>query len=879
MTQSLKGFKVPMLMLVFGLAFALGVQDAGAAPADSVGPAFHIGANPVYGSPMANQFNPAVASDGTDYLVVWDDQRNTLDFDIYGARVAADGTVLDEVGIAACIAVEDQKEPAIAFDGTNYLVVWTDERNGSADIYGSRMGSDGQVLDPDGILISAASSAQSSPAVAFGDTAYFVTWTDWRDGNANIYAARVALDGTVLDTSGVMVSAAVAEQEFPAVSFDGTGWLVVWHDSRSGQADIYGSRVALDGTVLDSSGIVVSASVTEELNADITFNGTNYLVVWDDEPGATSRDVYAARVAPDGTVLDPAGIPVCTVANQQEFAAASSDGSNYLVTWIDFRGGGTWDAYGARVDAAGNVIDVASLPICTDPSQQYAVDPAFNGTNWLVAWHDSRNGPKDIYGTRVATDGSGVDPAAFPISTAAAYQSHPELAFDGGNYLAVWHEWRSATGYDIRGVRVAADGTVLDPGGIVISARTTDELDPAVSFDGTNYLVVWQDERSGSFDIYAARIDIDGNVLNPSGIALSATADQEEYPAVAFDGTNYFVSWQDNRNGIYTDIYGTRLTVTGTVLDPAGIAVSDANRNQGQPAVSFDGTNYLVVWQDARNVYNDIYGTRVTTGGTVLDGAGIPISSASLAQEYPALAFDGTNYVVAWQDKRASSNYNIYLSRVGTDGTVLDPAGILASGAAGDQIYPAIAFDQRNYLVVWQDGRSSAGYDIYGTDVDPDGSVLDPSGIAVSTADHDQAVPAVCSSSYGLVLTAYASLTAPPDYGIHRIWANFYDVRAGITHEDDGRECARLLDGFPNPSRGPVTLRFSLSERQRVSLRVYDVEGRLVETLLDGFCEAGARDIGWDGGSPCGRPVAPGLYFCRLQTGVSLQTIKIMRLR
>jgi hypothetical protein len=876
MTQTHVGLKVLVLVLFAGLA--LGVQDAGAAPADSVGSAFHIGTDPVIGSAMENQFNAAVGSDGTDYLVVWDDQRCTSDFDIYGARVAADGTVLDEVGLDLCTAVEDQEEPAIAFDGTNYLVVWTDGRSGSSDIYGSRVAADGQVLDPDGFVISTAVSAQLNPSVAFGDTAYLVTWTDWRDGNANIYAARVALDGTVIDASGIAVCDSAAGQEYPAVSSDGSDWLVVWHDSRSGQADIYGARVAVDGSVLDPGGIVVSASITDELNADITFNGTNYLVVWDDEPGATSRDVYAARLTPVGTVLDSAGIAVCTVANQQELASASSDGSNYMVTWIDFRGGGTWDAYGARVDAAGNVIDVGGLPICTDPSQQYALDLAFNGTNWLVAWHDSRNGPKDIYGTRVATDGSGVDPAAFPISTAAAHQSQPELAFDGGNYLAVWHEWRSATGYDIRGVRIAPDGTVLDPGGILISARATGELYPAVAFDGTNYLVVWQDERSGSYDIYATRIDIDGNVLNAPGIAISATADQQEYPALAFDGTNYLVTWQDNRNGFYTDIYGARVTVSGTVLDPAGVAVSDANRNQGQPAVGFDGTNYLVVWQDARNVYNDIYGTRVTTGGTVLDSTGIQISGASLAQEYPALAFDGTNYVVTWQDKRASSHYDIYLSRVGTDGSVTDPAGVLASGAAGDQLYPAIAFDERNYLVIWQDGRSSTDYNIYGTDVDTDGTVLDPSGIAVSTADHDQMVPTVCSSSYGLVLIAYASLTVPPDYGSHRIWANFYDPRAGTPHDGGGREQTYLLRSFPNPARGSVTVRFSLSERERVSLRVYDVEGRLVKTLLDGFCEAGLHDIGWDAGSFNGRPVAPGLYFCRLQTDVSRRTGKIILL-
>jgi hypothetical protein len=877
MTYTQIGLKSLVLIAVLGLAVSLGPRDAAAAPADSVGPAFNIGGNPVIDSPMENQFNPAVASDGTDYLVVWEDERNISDFDIYGARVAADGTILDEVGIAVSTEVGNEEEPAVAFDGTNYLVVWTDRRSGSLDIYGCRVGTDGTVLDPGGIAISAPADAQLNPAVAFGDTVYLVTWTDWRDGNANIYAARVTMDGTVLDPSGFAVCDTTLEQAYPSVSSDGSGWLAVWHDYRSGQADICGSRVAADGTVLDPGGVMVSASATDEFYPDIAFNGTNYLVAWDDEPGATSRDVFAARVAPDGTVLDPAGIAVSTVARQQELAAVSSDGSNYIVAWIDYRGGGTWDTYGARINGAGTVIDASGLPICTDPSQQYAPDVAFNGTNWLVAWHDSRNGPKDIYGMRVATDGSNADPSAFAVSTSAAYQSQPALAFDGGNYLAVWHEWRSATSYDIRGTRVTPDGTMLDPGGIVISARTSDELNPGVAFDGTNYLVVWQDERGVSSDVYGARVDLDGNVLDASGFAISATPDEQENPALAFDGTNCLVTWEDSRNGFYRDIYGARVTGTGTVLDPAGISISDASRNQGQSAVCFGGTDYLVVWQDARNVYNDVYGARVTTGGTLLDSAGIQISGASLAQEYPALAFDGTNYVVTWQDKRASSHYDIYLSRVGPDGTVLDPSGMMVSGAAGDQVYPAIAFDERDYLIVWEDGRSSTGYDIYGTDVDTAGGVLDPSGIAISTADHDQRVPAVCSSDYGLVLIAYASLTEP-DYAAHRIWANFYDPRSAVPRAGGGHERIEALGAFPNPSRGPLTVRFSLSEPQRVTVRVFDVEGRLVATLRDGSAEAGSHSVGWNARTPDGRRVAPGLYFCRLHAGLSRESVKLILL-
>ena len=48
--------------------------------------------------------------------------------------------------------------------------------------------------------------------------------------------------------------------------------------------------------------------------------------------------------------------------------------------------------------------------------------------------------------------------------------------------------------------------------------------------------------------------------------------------------------------------------------------------------------------------HQDIYGARVTRAGGVLDSAGIAISTAARTQVYPSAAFDGTNYLVAWQD-------------------------------------------------------------------------------------------------------------------------------------------------------------------------------------------------------------------------------------
>jgi hypothetical protein len=79
----------------------------------------------------------AVAFDGTNYFVLSDQiDPNTKKFGTFATRVRPDGTVLDPNGIE--IIDGFRISPKIAFDGTNYLVVWAEFRSGeSSNIFGA----------------------------------------------------------------------------------------------------------------------------------------------------------------------------------------------------------------------------------------------------------------------------------------------------------------------------------------------------------------------------------------------------------------------------------------------------------------------------------------------------------------------------------------------------------------------------------------------------------------------------------------------------------------------------------------------------------------------------------------------------------------------
>jgi hypothetical protein len=720
--------------------------------------------NPVVGAARGEQHEPALAFDGTNYLVAWRDHRSGIS-GIYGTRASPTGRVLDPSGIA--ISTQSGDIPAVAFDGTNYLVVWAVSPAcppcGNDDIYGARVSTAGSVLDATPIPITTTTSHESSPAVAFDGTNYLVVWE--HGPVASISGTRVSQAGTVLDPGGIAIS--TGDVSSPALAFDGTNYLVVWTAGAS-NVDVYGARVSRSGNVLDPAGIPISTAASDQFDAAVAFDGTNYLVVWADGR-ANGSHVYGARVSPTGSVLDPAGIRISEGADG--YPDLAFDGTNYLVVWWDVRTGGA-AIYGARVSPAGAVLDPDGIEI--SPPALWDQDPpvvAFGGTDYLVVWTRHKgyvgdHGPRtDVQGVRVSPAGNSHSGSEFVVSTDVNDQEIPVIGFDGTNYLVVWEDYRSGWG-DIYGTRVSPTGGVLDPGGIPIALATTEANFgwPALAFDGTNYLVAWTETHSANdSEIHGRRVTPAGVVLDPGGIAIAIWG-ENYFPALAFDGTNYLVTWTARGNN--RDIYGARVSPAGSVLDPTPIPISTTEQAERRPALSFDGTNYLVVWEG----WSGVRGARVSPAGVVVDPAGIPISAAS-GQNGPAVAFDGTNYLVAWEH-----GSDVHGARVSPAGIVLDPAGIPISTAANAQTDPALAFDGVNYLVVWADSRLGKG-EVYGARVSSAGGVLDLEGVPISTAPGQELHPVVVGGPAGRVAVAYER-SVPKYEGAKRVFLRFADAGA-----------------------------------------------------------------------------------------------------
>jgi hypothetical protein len=88
------------------------------------------------------------------------------------------------------------------------------------------------------------------------------------------------------------------------------------------------------------------------------------------------------------------------------------------------------------------------------------------------------------------------------------------------------------------------------------------------------------------------------------------------------------------------------------------------------------------------------------------------------------------------------------------------------------------------------------------------------------------------------------------------------------------------LETFPNPFNPGLTVRYVIATPASVSLRVYDVSGRLVATLQEDHSElAGFHSIPWDGRDSSGRRVGSGVYVVRLEAGKDTRSQKVVLAR
>jgi len=840
------------------------------------------------------QERPQLAFDGTNYFSVWEDSRHdgTSLTAIYGARTAPDGRALDSVGIAIS-AVDDYAKhfPAVAFDGTNYLVVWQGYNPGSGnqDLYGARVSRAGAVLDPGGFLISSAAGHQFFGCVAFSGTNYLVAWWDGRTGQGWLYCARVTPAGEVLDPDGIPIMRR-NNQNYPwglSVAAGDGNWLVV-ADEENGQTIV--SAFVVAAGIVDRVDTLANRSEDSRWFPDVDYDEADsvFLVAWQDWRSGAPPDgngVWAARVGRKGNVIDPGGFPVADDPSRyQGQPAVSYNGRVFLIAYAEYLGSPTYyDICGRRVRPDGVVID-SLTPRHLSSCVWYEQFPAIvnSGFDWFVAWEDQRGsmdvawGP-DIYGSRVDSTATALDvyPSDLVVSAAAPRQFKASAAAHGNDIFVVWQEFRGTDGWDIYGARFDGRGSIIgDP--IPIATGSGNVLDPSVAAGTSCYFVTWEDESRAQGWIRGRRVEFDGVMLDTALTVSDGYINR--YPQVAFTNGRFMVVYWE---GTFPyEARGRSVAPDGTMGDEFTIADIGYSGGPGwnlhtSLGLAYDGTNYLVVWPDWQTLESqyEVKGCRFTPAGEVLDPTGFFVTrTPGTDEDFPRLCFGGDRYFATWHQ---IDNDDVYGGRIDTAGHSLDTLGIPVSTTSGSEQNPHVAFDGFNYVVIWGDSRNDVS-DIYAARVNGDGIVLDPNGIAIDAAAERQSYPCLLASD-GTGTVAYSSFIDTV-YSASRVQVRSFSS-SGMSGGPGGLPgFANISRARPNPFVGRTALCYSLPRPNVVRLAVFDAAGRLVRVLENGERPAGDYSVVWDGRDSWGSRVDAGVYYCRLTAGEYSSASKMLKL-
>jgi len=472
---------------------------------------------------------------------------------------------------------------------------------------------------------------------------------------------------------------------------------------------------------------------------------------------------------------------------------------------------------------------------------------------------------------------------------------------DPDNLVAVWRDFR--LGYRRVGVGTSFDGGLTWTDTLFPDYFYTRHSDPGVTIDrqGDFYAIILSYEDTGSSNgLFVTKSGDGGVTWGPHVPAVDGVPGVfEDKELIACDRTggsydgNVYVTWTRFYD---TQIYDVRST-DGAQSFQTPVRISDSGGVQWPvPVVGADGT-LVVAWVDLYtpaimldrsfdggvSFGNDIQLTGLYSGSVDLNGGLTSFSFPAMDCDITDGPHDGRFYV-AYMD-RQGGDYDIYF-RYSDDSAASWSAPMRLNDDAvnngRDQFHPWLTVSADGAInVVFYDRRNDPSnylMDLYFTQ-SLDGGATWSENRRVTTVSSDPN-----AGSRGGLIGEYIGLAASSAARVHPVWTdtregdqNAYTavIGTGTGLADAWPESGLRLEGIsPNPFRDETRIAFSAAGDGPVSLRIFDVGGRLVRKM-----SGSAESARWDGRDDAGHRLGSGLYLVQLRSGGEVATGRTLLLR
>ena len=644
----------------------------------------------------AAEKRPAIACDSVNhkFLVVWERTRiaggiYTSYYDIYGQFVEANGNLS---GVNFAIADNGHNQDArIAFEGTNrrFLVAFL-KYPGDFDIQG-------QLVNTDGTLFGTASDVNFPISAVDGSNEYLksvsydsvnsrflVTWEDDRvnsSTNHDVYGQLVNAGGT-LNGGEIVISNAANHQASPSAAYAYNGsnsrYLVLWHDGRGTDVDIYAQYLNADGSLYNTDSLtnvpIITAAGTQAFPS-IAYNSTcaNFLVAYQDQsvsPAAVQYNLIGSAcpssdtTAPTISTVTPVSNATGVAVNTAITAAFSEvmDAATITATTFTLSGGG----------AVSGTVSYAGTTATFTPTAALAYGTVYTATITTGAKDLAGNAPGANY-TWTFTTGSAPDTTPPTVSSTNPVNNETDIAvntviaatfdegIDSSTITTATFYLTGVTGvvsYDsVNKIAVFTPSANLADSTTYTAVVTTGVKDLAGNALSANY--TW------SFTTIAASPDSDGDGVNDN---------VDDYPNDCSKATPQTVS------GTGKIIMDTSANAGTCFASAATVSDTDASLNQAnKPTWLFkDG---LVTYKITGLAAGASVQVALTFPSGVPSGSKIYKTSSSGFQEFSNASISGNTVILTLTDGGIGD------SDGSANGVIEDPVGVAAlndgSGSKG----------------------------------------------------------------------------------------------------------------------------------------------------------------------------------------------------
>lgn len=398
---------------------------------------------------------------------------------------------------------------------------------------------------------------------------------------------------------------------------------------------------------------------------------------------------------------------------------------------------------------------------------------------------------------------------------------------------------------------------------------------PEVIIDSRGYgFVMWDDWRSGFFNIYIQPIMKDGTPRYSDGIPLYATDYNQLFSEIIpMTGSSAVISWCDRRDGNIYAPFVQKISSTGQLLwGEGGIQITTGKHNASEQCLTSDREGGVVVgWVEYKNGNHEIFIQRVDGDGLRLWGPkGIKLCTIHGIRRAPVIKSNGIGeFYVLWSDHR-NDNWCVYAQKVDSYGKPQwKRHGVLISDPLNDAYSPAFGeTNSEGLYVLFEEFAAPAADNIKCVHISEEGELVE--NVWELNPEGSRAIKNCSFARVGQ--SVYVAYEQCINNDADVFLETFDCQRLLIVPKQDkeiigssSREMA--LRVFPNPGNPSFIISYSLPAVAQVKISIYSITGMLVTDLVDGFKNEGVYDISWDGRNNKGIFVNSGVFFCRISAG------------